>query len=135
MSPDLELQKPAGEALLEIEKIMRVCTTEHQVDLDVNSGEPIDVQWDYENDDLGRYVSFWLCKGPEDPSPSVRIELGVIDEARRPVAGFHALWRAVGGIGQVQSIVVDGKRCGPEPFLRSLEDFMGTGNMHAVVAQ
>ncbi|WP_323025773.1 hypothetical protein [Castellaniella sp.] len=133
MSLDLKLDQPAGQALLRIEQLVREQLDKNLVDLQAQE-EPIDFGCDSESEQ--GYVSWWFAADPDDPGLSVRIEIGVHDgEEHHPVAGFKALWNRAGGMGQVQSIVLEGRQCGPVPFLRRLEGVLAETGMRAVVAR
>ena len=132
MSHELKLDGQAGEALRNIERIVRECVKDlaHR---DAQE-DPVDFGQDYESEQ--GYVSFWFSTDPDDPCPSLRIELGVHDsEKRHPMAGMKALWKTGDGIGQVQSIVMEGRQCGPVPFLRLLEGALAETDMRALAAQ
>ncbi|ANN80887.1 hypothetical protein [Bordetella flabilis] len=115
MSLELELVADVRQALRSIERIVLECA------FDSADDDWSEVERTF---DCGEaYVSFSLCTDPGDIRPSVRIELGVQDESsRHPTAGFKAQWnREEGTFGQVQSILIDGKQCGAQRFLRRLE--------------
>jgi hypothetical protein len=115
MSLDFDLVPDAKHALKGIERIV-LCHAFDAADDDWS-----EVQRDYEGDQA--YVSFYLSTDPDEAQPSVRIELGVQDDSSRvPSAGFKAQWNREDGVfGQVRAIVVNGKQCSPDQFLRELE--------------
>jgi len=118
MSRDIELVSDTRQALTRIERIVLGCA------FDTAEDDWSEVERTYEGDEV--YVSFSLSTDTGEILPCVRIELGVQDEtSRHPTAGFKAQWnREEGTFIQVQSVLLHGKQCGPEQFLRLLEAFL-----------
>ena len=114
MSLDFELVQDAGRDLKSIERIVLSCA------FDAVEDDWSEVERTFEGDEA--YVSFLLSSDPGDVSPSLRIEIGVLDEtSRHPTAGLKAQWsREDGAMAQVQSIIVDGRECSPERFKRRM---------------